>query len=232
MKNSKKLKYFLMLVLVSASQMLFAQCPKGEIYFLDWEGKSLTVKWHCNPKPLKGKFYIFRACLSDSKVETLIDSVLAFKKYEYSDNDKQLKTNLIYRYRLQYENNKNCSFNLNTQGKVIDGDTGTIGFTKNINAFIQKDIVKITPSVLNAKTDSYIKVRLEIKDFKYNFSSKLKYTLICDDVVFETISENIDDDFRFSRVFILEKARIYQKCRIALIQESEMIGISPEIQIE
>ena len=60
----------------------------------------------------------------------------------------------------------------------------------------------------------------------------MKYALICEDTVFETVSEDDADDFRFSKVFILEKVRVYQKFKIALVQDQEIIGISQDIMIQ
>ena len=234
-KKSKMTKYFFVLLFVSTIQIGTAQCPLVDIHVLEWDNKTLTLKWRCNPKPAKGKFYVYRACVSQNRhLETLVDSVSATQNYEFSDNDKQLKTNLTYQYRVQYGKNKPCSNSKQTQGRVIEEDSSTteIGFVKDIKTFNQKAIVHIQPLETTAKPNNYLSVKLEIKDFKYNFSSRLKYALICENTVFETDSEATSDDFRYAKVFILGKIGIYEKCKIALIQGNEIIGVSELIEIK
>ena len=228
-------KYFFVLLFLNTFRIGAAQCPPVDIHVLEWDKKTLTLKWRCNPKPTTGKFYVYRACVSQNRhFETLIDSVSATQNYEFSDNDKDLKTNLTYQYRVQYEKDKRCSYSKLTQGRVIeDASSATaIGFVKDIKTFNQKAVVSIQALEKTAKPNNYMAIKLQIKDFKYNFSSGLKYALICGNTVFETDSEVTSDDFRYAKVFILGKVSIYEKCKIALIQGNEIIGVSEFIQIE
>ena len=228
-------KCFFVLLFLSTFQIGVAQCPLVDIHVLEWDNKTLTLKWRCNPKPTKGKFYVYRACVSQNRhFETLVDSISATQNYEFSDNDKDLKTNFTYQYRVQYGKNTRCSYYKLTQGRVIEDDSlaTTIGFVKDIKTFNQKAIVHIQALETTAKPNNYLAVKLQIKDFKYNFSSGLKYALICENTVFETNSETTGDDFRYAKVFILGKVGIYEKCKIALIQGNEIIGVSEFIPIE
>ena len=228
-------KYFFVLLFLNTFRIGAAQCPPVDIHVLEWDKKTLTLKWRCNPKPTTGKFYVYRACVSQNRhLETLVDSISATQNYEFSDNDKDLKTNLTYQYRVQYGKTTRCSYYKQTQGRVIEDDssTTTIGFVKDIKTFYQKAIVSIQALEKTAKPNNYLTVNLQIKDFKYNFSSGLKYALICENTVFETDSEAMGDDFRYAKVFILGKVGIYEKCRIALIQGNEIIGVSEFIPIE
>jgi hypothetical protein len=214
---------------------LVAQCPKIEIYVLKWEGNKMTLKWRCNPKPLTDTFYIYRACVSINKMETLIGKTAATQVYEFSDANTGLKTNLSYQYRLQYGNSKtqyNCSVNKEIHGLPVDGDTTTIGFIRPLPIFKQKDIVNIKLLEQDVQPNTSIPIKLEIKDLSYNFSPNLTYVIISGDRVFETTSEVIGDDFRYAHVFMLAKALSLKKCRIALIQGEDMIGISPEMIVE
>jgi hypothetical protein len=232
MKYSYKIKFFLTILFLRMSVSLTAQCPKVEIYLLKWEGKKMTLKWRCNPRPLSDTFYIYRACVSISKTETLIGKTAAAQVYEFADADTRLKTNLSYQYRLQYGHLKtkdNCSVYEEIHGLPVDGDTASIGFVRPLSIFKQKTIVNIKPLTQSIQPNTYLPIQLDIKDFSYDFSSKLTYVIISGDHVFETISEVNGDDFRYAQVYMLAKAFSLKKCRIALVQGEDMIGISPEI---
>lgn len=227
------MKLFLTFCFFCGFSMLIAQCPyKIAIDVLDCEGKTVTLKWHCQPKPLSGHFEIFRICLSINREEKWIDSVAVNKSFEYSDTDKNLKNSLIYQYRLQLSSNKKCTVSERTKGRVIDSSDLTKLIIRNLPSFTQKDILNLKPQKLSATANIYLPVELEIKDFKFPFSINMKYALICGDKVIETDSHVNGDDFRMVSVYILENMALSKEFKIALIQGNDILGLSPLIELK
>lgn len=229
------MKFFVVYTFFSISiSFLTAQCPKIDLYLVNWEGNTVTLKWRCSPNFLNDTFHVFRTCLSDKGgKEISVGKVAAMtKRFEFADV-KELKGNLTYQYKVRYGQNDRCISNLkNTQGRVIDGDCSTTGFIRNLESFTIRDVVKITPEKTSAATNTYLSVKIEIKDLKFDFSSNFSYALISDNGVIETESQVVDDDFRFVNVFIRGHSLVNKKMRIALIQGNEILGVSDEIELK
>lgn len=227
------MKLFLTFCFLSGFNILIAQCPyKIAIDVLEWEGKTVTLKWHCQPKPLSGHFEIFRTCLSINREEKWIDKVAINKSFQYSDTDKELKNNLIYQYRLQLSSNDKCSVSDRTKGRVIDSSDLTKLTIRNLKSFTQKNILNLKPQKLSGTANTYLPIELEIKDFKFPFSNNMKYVLICGDKIIETVSHVNNDDFRMVSVYILENMALIKEFRIALIQGNDILGLSPLIELK
>lgn len=227
------MKLFLVVSIWGSINIALAQCPYNlAIDILEWEGKTVTLKWHCMPKPLSGQFDIFRTCLSKNKEEIWISSIATTKSFQFSDTDKDLKNNLIYKYRLQLSSNEKCTVSQVSKGRVIEKGDFTDVIIRNLSSFTLRDIVKIKPKKMIIYANTYIPVEVEIKDFKFPFSTDMKYALICGDKVIETVYHFDDDDSRLVSVFILENSSIFQEFTIALMQGNSILGVSPPMLIK
>ena len=227
------MKLFLTFCFLAGFNVLIAQCPyKIAIDVLDWEGKTVTLKWHCQLKPSSGQFDIFRTCLSINREEKWVSSVSVIKNFQFSDTDTDLKNNLIYQYRLQLSSNEKCWASERTKGRVIDSSDLTKLIIRNLSSFTQKDILNLKPQKLSATANTYLLVETEIKDFKFPFSTNMKYALICGDKVIETAFHTNGDDSRWVSVYILENMALSKEFEIALFQGNDILGISPLIELK
>jgi hypothetical protein len=227
------MRFFLSTCFFYSFNMLMAQCPyKIDIYVCDWEGPTVTLKWHCQPKPLNGQFDIFRTCLTlKNDKESLVEHKDVKKAYEYADTDTKLNDNRIYQYKVQLRDMPKCFATQRTKGRVIEDDTLSTKSPTDLSLFKQKDIVNIKIQKTTTKATVYFPIEIEIKDLQFPFTSQLGYVLICGDKVFETVGQPVDDDFRFANVFIPQNA-VSQPFRIALVQGQIILGMSPLIQNE
>ena len=227
------MKLFLTFCFLAGFNVLIAQCPyKIAIDVLDWEGKTVTLKWHCQPKPASGQFDIFRTCLSINREEKWVSSVSVNKNFQFSDTDTDLKNNFIYQYRLQLSSNEKCKASEQTKGRVIDSSGSINLIIRNLSSFTQKDILNLKPQKLNVTANTYLLVETEIKDFKFPFSTNMKYALICGDKVIETAFHTNGDDSRWVSVYILENIALSKEFKIALFQGNDILGISPLIELK
>jgi hypothetical protein len=215
------MKVFLPFCFFCFSHILVAQCPyKISIDVLKWEGETITLKWHSEPKPLTGEFDIFRTCLSlKNDKEKPLSNLAVTKRYEYSDTDRGLNGNKIYAYRVQLRNMPTCSVVKRTSGRVIEEDTlTTYQPARDLSTFTQKDVVAIKTQTTTTKTHVFLPIEIEIKDFKFPFTAE--------NTVIETEGHTLNDDFRFANVFIVEHPSVKKTFRIALVQGNIILGMS------
>ena len=222
------MKFFLLLIFFITTNLLAAQCPyKIVLDVLVWDGPNVTLKWHSDPKILRGGFDIFRTSLTvENGREKYIGSVAALKSLEYSDADRALVRNHIYEYRVQMDGLTQCSAKKRTEGRVIEDDSLLNQSTKNLKLFTQKDVLNIKTKALTAKANTYFPIEIDIKDFKFPFNNQLTFTLVCADKVIETTAQVRDDDFRFAEIFIPENACLTPQFRVAVIQGNQILGVS------
>ncbi len=233
------MKFFFSFCFWAPLSILVAQCPYNiGIDVLNWEGQTITLKWHCQPKPLAGEFDIFRTCLSTKNdKEKHVSRIIATKPYEYSDADLALNANQIYAYRVQLRNMPTCVATKRTKGRVIEEDTLNLTSlsAQDLKTFSQKEVVTIKTKKDSTKSNVFFPIEISIKDFNFPFTSHIRYALVCEGKVIETVAHVIDDDFRFAEVYILEhpffRSSINRKeFRIAMIEGHVILGMSGLIE--
>jgi hypothetical protein len=227
------MKIFSTLAFSITLNLLAAQCPyKIKIDVLVWDGPKVTLKWHSDPKILRGGFDIFRTSLTlKNGLEKYIDSVAALKSLEYSDEDRALVRNHIYEYRVQMHDFPQCSVKKRTEGRAIEDDSLSGQPVKSLGLFTQKDVLNIKTKTLVAKLNTFFPIEIDIKDFKFPFTNQLTFALICGDKVIKTTSSVNGDDFRFANIFIPKNTGLTPQFRITVIQGNEILGSSALIQL-
>jgi hypothetical protein len=214
---------------------LHGQCNYSLSFkYLGWEGKSMTLKWECTPKPQTGRFEIYRKSLSKKQnIEKRIYTSTVNTNFEFADNDKSLSFSNSYEYQIRYVNGREkCSTIRGIQTRVIESDSTYTIPSKDLISFNQKDFVSIKSTTRITKSGTFLPIQIEVKNQQFDFTQKLNYVLIYDGKVIETSSESDSNDFKIAKVYIIGYSNTHNKFRIALVQGNDILGISNFIIIK
>lgn len=212
---------------------LNAQCPCAlKILWLNWQNKSIALKWDCAEKPKNGVFEIYRSCLSPIKeAEKKIAQVNYADFFEYAD--EQLKTENIYKYRVKLiQTQCSCEATKTVNARANDDDYYSEK-TENIKDYKQVDLVELTLQTAVIKLNNYLKTQIIFRNAKNLSQTDFKYFILFGDKMIATTAEFNDDlDFRMASIFIPENGVGAKEFRIAIVSGKEIIGLSPIVLIE
>jgi hypothetical protein len=210
-----------------------AQCPCAiKNLWLNWQSKSIALKWTCAETPQSGVFEIYRSCISPKKeAEKKIAEVNLTGTHEFAD--EHLKTENIYQYRVKLVQNKcTCEATKRTNARANDDDFYSEK-TENIQDFKQVDLVELTPQTASIKPNNYLKTRIIFKNAKDLSQTNFKYFILLGDKMIPTTAEFNDDfDFRIANIFIPENGGGAKEFKIAIVSGKEIIGVSAVVFID
>ncbi len=212
---------------------LNAQCPCAiKNLWVNWQNKSIALKWQCVEKPQNGIFEIYRSCISPKKeAEKKIAEVTYRGVFELAD--EQLKTENIYQYRVKLiQTQCSCEATKRTNARANDSENYSEK-TENINDFKQVDLVKLMPQTKSIKPNNYLKTQISFKNVKDLTQTDYKYFILFGDKMIPTTAEFNDYlDFRMASVFIPQDTEGSREFRIAIVSGKEIIGVSSVVFIE
>lgn len=213
---------------------MHAQCVHNISYaLLRWDNNfSITVKYNVKPPTDLGQIYISKRegkYLSEPSKQSLklnSDNTFSYGNF----NDIEIKQQDKYEYNLKlFVNGKMCDdTTLYLSPRAFDSGS-SLDSGKLIQNFTTKEVYNITPSKLKVRDEDTLKISLELKDASFAFKTGQEFFLLSNNRLYITDYAIKNDDDQSPFIIIHRNSPDMKSCRVALIQDNIIIGLSSSI---